>query len=226
MQNRDWLHFAERSGPEGREWVEEYHRHLNKADLGDLALQRMREGRHEEGGELLRQLIDQVEEVHTGSPSVRAVLDRYRHGIEGYYFYCRKEFEAAERSMDRAHDAVARALNKANWLMLLAVHCQEFRLHQARIARNQHRWAKMQAYIAQARAMMSDLLPLCETEEGKTIWWSNFQPFFAALEPFTPEEARIVNNLLDPEERERLFDQFVRGMLRSSSNGVKTLPPR
>lgn len=223
MQNRDWLHFAERSGPAGRGWVEEYYHHLNKGDLGDLALQRMREGRLEEGGELLRQLIDQVEQVRTGPPSVRAVLDRYRHGIEGYYFYCRKEFEAAERSMNLAHDAVARALDTADWLLLMAVHCQEFRLHQARIARNQHRAAKMQTCIAQARAMMCDRLPLCETEAGKTIWWSNFQPFFLALEPLTPEEAGIANNLLHPEERERLFDQFVRGMLRSGRNGVKTL---
>lgn len=54
-------------------------------------------------------------------------------------------------------------------------------------------------------------LPLCETEDGRQIWWSNFKPFFDALAPLTDEETRIANTLLDPQERERLFDKFVHG---------------
>jgi hypothetical protein len=219
MPNCDWLHFAERCGREGRGWAEQYRSHAAKLALGGSALQRMREGRVEQGGELLREFICQVEGVCGEPASVRAVLDRYRHGIEGYYFYCRGEFDAAERSMRAAHDAVARALGEAGWLLLLAVHCQEFCMHRARIARNRRRWSEMQSCISQARAMMSDRLPLCETEDGRKIWWSGFEPFFAAQAPLSDEEARVADTLLNPQERERLFDQFVREMLRSSGNG-------
>lgn len=216
-----WLHFAERSGREGRDWAEEYRRHATKLDLSTRALKHMREGQMDEGGKLLKEFISQVESVSGEPASLRAVLDRFRHGIEGYYFYCRGEFEGAEQSMRLAHDAVSRALNGAGWLLLLAVHCQEFCLHRARIARNRRRWPEMQTCISQARAMMCDGLPLCETEAGGKIWWSSFQPFFDALLPLTDEEAHVANTLLNHQERERLFDQFVRGMLRSSGKGSR-----
>lgn len=219
MSNCDWLHFAARSGREGREWAEGYRHHAGKLELGHRALTNMRRGDLERGRTLLQEFVGQVEEVSGESASVRAVLDRYRHGIEGYYFYCRGEFDAAERAMRLAHDAVARALGRANWLLVLAVHCQEFCMHRARIARNRQRWPEMQGCISQARAMMSDRLPLCETEGGGKIWWSALRPFFNTLAPLTDEEARAADPLLNPPERERLFDQFVRGMLRSSDKG-------
>jgi hypothetical protein len=217
MQDREWLYYAERSGREGRAWAVEYRRHSDTAKLGERALKSMRENQMEQAGQLLREFIDGVERVDGEPHSVRAVLDRYRHGIEAYYFYCRKEFALAEQSMRSAHGAVARALDKSEWLLLLSTHCQEFCLHQARIARNQQQWPKMQACIAQARAMMSGRIPLCETEAGKKIWWSSLPVFFDALAPLTEEEARFANTLINPQERERLFDQFVRGMLRSSN---------
>lgn len=187
-------------------------------ELGNRTLQLLREGKLEDGERALQEFTAEVEKVSCKPDSVRAVLDRYRHGIEGYYFYVRKEFAPAHQSMRLAHDAVARALSTSDCLLMLAVHCQEFCMHQARIARNQHRWPEMQARIAEARAMMWDRLPLCETENGKKIWWSNLQPFFDALAPLTNEEFRVANTLLDPQERERLFDKFVRGMLRSQGN--------
>lgn len=224
MQDCTWLHFAERSGPEGREWAEGYGRHFDKLELGTLALTHLREGNLEQGEGLLRDFISEIEGVPAAeSASLRAVLDRFRHGIEGYYFYCKREFVSAQQSMCLAHDAVARAISTADWLLLLAVQCQEFCVHQARIARNEQRWPRMQACISQARAMMSDRLPLCETEDGKKIWWSSFQPFFDALAPLTAEETRYARTLMDPQERERLFDQFVRSMLRSSRNNGKYL---
>ncbi len=223
MGKCDWLHFAERTGRAGKEWAEEYRRHQPKVELGKRALQLMREGQMEQGGKLLHEFIGQVEGVCGEPVSVRAVLDRFSHGIEGYYFYCRRDFASAEQSMLSAHAAVARALTTADWLLLLAVHCQEFRLHLARIARNQRRWTEMQASIAQARDMMCDRLPLCETETGRQILWSNFQPFFEALAPLTAEEARDANTLLDPQERNRLFDQFVRSMLRPPATGNRYL---
>jgi hypothetical protein len=221
MQNCDWLHFAERCGAEGRDWAEKYRQHWPTMELGNQTLKKLREDKLEEGERLLQEFIRQVESVRGEPDSVRAVLDRYRYGIEGYYYYCRKEFTPAQQSMRLAHDAVVRALSTSDWLLMLAVHCQEFCMHQGRIARNQHRWPEMQACIAEARAMMCDRSPLCETTDGRKIWWSNFKPFFDALAPLTDEETRIANTLLNPQERERLFDKFVRSMLRSPGNSSR-----
>ena len=221
-KEHEWLHFAERSGREGQEWAETFRRdHFAKMEAGQRALEQMRLGNVAQGGELLREFIDQVESVFDERGSLRAVLDRYRYGIEGYYFYVTRDFAEAEQAMRLAHAAVARAIKRANWLLLMAVNCQEFCLHRARIARNQRHWAEMQACIAEARAMMNDGIPLCETEDGQKIWWSGFKEFFAALAPLNAEETRTANNLLDPEERERLFDQWVRAMFRLPGKNIR-----
>lgn len=214
-KNCDWLYFAQRTGRAGQEWAENYRCHLPKLEVGKRALELMRRGQIERGGELLQEFIGLVGTACNEPSSIKAVLGRYTHGIQGYYFYCRGEFASAKEAMWLAHENVARALSTADWLRLLAVHCQEFRLHMARISRNQNRLPEMQAYIGEARAMMSDGLPLCETEDGRKILWSGFKPFFDTLQPLTPEETREANTLLDPNEREYLFNQFVRNMLSS-----------
>lgn len=212
MKACDWLHFAERTGDDGREWVDQYKRHSNTLEMSKEALQYMRRGQLDKGNEVLGECRREIEAA-SSEPSIRAVLDRQLHGVDGYYAYCRQDYVRANELMCLAHDAVARAISKAEWLLLLAVHCQEFRLHQARIARNQKRWPAMQAYITEARSMMCDRLPLCVTEDGREIRWSAFQPFFDKLAPLTREETQEANNLLDPQEREHLFSEFVQAMM-------------
>jgi hypothetical protein len=220
LQNCEWLYFARRTGPDGCKWAEEYVRHNATMQLGGLALQQLRK-RNSTAGGTLQEFIRCVEVVPPEPPSVRAVLDRFRYGIEGYYFYCRGDFSRAKDAMCRAHSAIERALSKADWLLLLAVHCQEFCLHQARIARNQRQWKEMHEYISRARAMMCDDLPLCELEDGKKIWWSSLQQFFDALAPLSAEEGAAIKSLLDQQQRDRLFDRFVQNMLRMSENGTR-----
>src|SRR5262245_16425250 len=105
MQDREWLYYVERSGREGCEWSAQFRRHSPTMQVGHRALLLMREGHLDQSAELLQELIDEVEGIDGEPHSIRAVLDRYRHGIEGYYFYCRKEFALAEQSMRLAHDA-------------------------------------------------------------------------------------------------------------------------
>jgi hypothetical protein len=217
LQNNEWLYFARRTGPEGCKWAEEYVCHNATTQLGALTLQQLRK-RNSTAGGTLQKFIHCVEAVPPEPASVRAVLDRFRYGIEGYYFYCLGDFARAKAAMCLAHSAIERALSRADWLLLLAVHCQEFCLHQARIARNQRHWKEMHEYITRARAMMCDDLPLCELEDGKKIWWSSFQPFFDALAPLSPHEGAIVKSLLDQQQRNRLFDRFVQNMLRMAGN--------
>jgi hypothetical protein len=219
----DWLHFAERTGGPGKQWAIDYRRHRSAVALADESLALLRQGKIESGGLALLELKRQISRIRGEQESVRAVLDRWFHGVSGYYFYCREDFQQAQRSMQEAHLAVRRALSSAEWLMMLAVHCQEFCLHQARIARNQHAWTEMNARVEQARAMMVDQLPLCQKENGQKIYFSSFQDFFHKIGPLTQEESTVAAKITNPAERDRLFDQFVRRMLKFPEVGIEYL---
>jgi hypothetical protein len=217
----DWLHFAERTGEAGRAWAEAYRLHLPEVALSDRALVLMRGGEVEQGGMLLKELADQMAATREDQASIRAVLDRWYYGVAGYHFYCLGDFYQAQEAMQLAHAAVKRAISDADWLAMLAVHCQEFCLHQARIARNQRHWPEMLACVDRAHEMILDRVPLCEKEDGEKIWFSSFRQFFARIEPLSTEESRIASKILDQDERALLFDQFVRRMFRFQEVGIE-----
>lgn len=217
----DWLHFAERTGSAGQDWAAAYRRHLPAVALSDRALALMRKGEIEEGGRVLREFGHHLSAMRGEQDSVSAVLYRWHHGVAGYYFYSVGNFQQARESMNQAHDAVKSAISSADWLIMLAVHCQEFCLHQARIARNQRRWPEMNTFVAQAQGMMLDHVPLCEKINGQKIYFSTFRSFFAQIGDMTTEESSVAAKIVDQEERSRLFDQFVRRMLRFQEIGIE-----
>jgi tetratricopeptide (TPR) repeat protein len=210
----DWLHFAQRTGEAGTLWAIAYLRHLSKVELSDKALALMRKGDLEQGKRELEHFATQLANDPAEEVSVRSVLWRWYYGVEGYYLYCTGDFEQARLAMQRAHEAVRSAISSAEWLAMLAIHCQEFCLHQARIARNQRNWPEMHAQIARANSMMRDELPLCDAGAGREIYFRSFERFFSSMSPFSAEEADIVSRIVGREQRVRSFDQFVRRMLR------------
>jgi hypothetical protein len=217
----DWLHFAERTGRAGHDWAATYRRHLPAVALSDRALALMRKGEIEEGRRVLREFAYYLSALRDEQDSVSAVLYRWHHGVAGYYFYSVGNFQQAQESMNQAHEAVKRAISSADWLIMLAVHCQEFCLHQARIARNQRRWPEMNTFVAQAQGMMLDHVPLCEKINGQKIYFSTFRRFFAQIVDMTAEESSVAAKIVDQGERSRLFDQFVRRMLRFQEIGIE-----
>lgn len=217
----DWLHFAERTGKPGKDWSADYRQHSRAVSLAEESLTLLRRGAIDRGGMALLELKRQLSRLRNEQDSVRAVLDRWYHGVAGYYFYCRGDFQQAQESMHQAHVAVQRALSQADWLLMLAVHCQEFCLHQARIARNQHDWPVMNSFVAQAQAMMLDQRPLCHKDNGQKIFFSSFQKFFGQMGPLTDEESGVAAKIVKQEARTELFDQFVRRMLRFQEIGIE-----
>lgn len=206
----DWLHFASRSGEAGRVWATEYRRHTPTVELSLLALEQLRRRDLAEGHTTLRKLARALANMDGVPTSMRRVLDRWYHGTAAYYFYCIEEFDRAERFMALAHDSVVEAISSADFLIMLAVHCQEFCLHQARIARNRRRWSDMRNHVEHARAMMLDRAPLCELRDGRPIFFSTLDRFFHSLKPLSPEERESIAGLVDERSRILLFDRFVR----------------
>lgn len=205
-----WLHFAGRSGEAGRAWVAEYQRHAPFVDLSLDALALLRRRRLEEGHVSLEALAQALAGLEGVPATVRWVLNRWYHGVAAYYYYCIDDFDRARQAMNLAYEAVVDAISGADFLLLLAVHCHEFRLHLARIARNQRFWSDMHHHVELARAMMLDRIPLCRLRNGRSVFFSTLGEFFHSLEPLSPDERESIGGLVEEERRLPLFDKFVR----------------
>jgi hypothetical protein len=205
----DWLHFVARSGDEGRQWAEEYRRpEVQEADqLAVRALKQMREGRLDAGAAQLEAMAERVRHGDF-SPSIRAVLERWYHGVAAYLFYCREEFDRAESSLDLADAAVIAAISQQRALLPLANHCQEFRLHHARISRNRRHWEAMRRHIETAQSMIEGRASLCILKDGSAVYMSDLCAFFEAL-VLNDQEQEDLGPVLDEKIRFGLFDRFV-----------------
>lgn len=207
----DWMHFAARSGEQGCAWSATYRRYEPLEAMSIEALAMLRRGELESGETCLERLREDL--AACGAPaSVRAVLDRWYHGVAGFLHYRRGDFEAADESMFAAHEAVSAAVGHHRFLLLLANHCHEFCLHRARIARNQRRWRRMEEHVELARGMMADRLPLCRLADGTPVFFATLADYFGSL-PWSEAERAWLADFLDADARLRLFERFVGRML-------------
>jgi hypothetical protein len=208
------VHFIARSGDPGRTWAAEYHRNKQTFAIADHALKFLRKGRHDEGYRLLQTYAAAVDGLRDIPESLRADMWRHYHAVAGYYFYSIENFVMAHESMRLAHEEVVKAITGSPFLIVLSTAFLEFRLHRARVSRNQRDWPEMLNHIETGRAMVLNRVPLCVLHNGEQIFFSSFAPFFRAQEPFTAGEAEAVRKLVDDEIRELLFDRFIRGILK------------
>jgi hypothetical protein len=209
----DWLHFVARSGEQGRSWAAAYKRHLPLFNSSVEALEDLRSGRLEAGEQRLRRLREDLRSLRFSlPPSVRHVLERWVHGVEGYRQYRRGRWSEARESMFRAHRAVTAAVSRQRFLMPLAHHCHEFCLHQARIARNQRDWEAMERAIDNARAMMDGHRPLCRPKPDPPVYITTLAELYENLAPLSEAEQSATRFFFDAAYRRRQFDRFVRSL--------------
>lgn len=208
------VHFIARSGDPGRTWAAEYHRNKQTFAIADHALKLLRKGLHEEGYRLLQTYGATLDALRDIPQSLRADMWRHYHAVAGYYFYSVENFAMAHESMRLAHQEVVKAITGSPFLIVLSTAFLEFRLHRARVSRNQRDWPEMLNHIETGRAMVLNRVPLCVLENGEPVFFASFAPFFRAQEPFTAGEAEAVRKLVDDEIRELLFDRFIRGILK------------
>jgi hypothetical protein len=202
-----WVHFVAASGAEGQRWAEQYRDEEIQALIRDIdrSLVLLRQGQLEAGRALLDEVSDRRERMPQISMSIRYVLARRSHGLLAYHLYCREDYAAAERELLAAHDAVAQAISHDPFLLPLAGNCPEFRLHRARIARNQRRWAEMQQHIDVVLAMAEDRSPLCQLADGTHVRYSTLVQYYDRLPQMSEDERRDVADQCDPERRYRMF---------------------
>jgi hypothetical protein len=218
---RDWLHFVERSGDEGRAWATIYRGHQDELDLADAAMTLMHQGRLDDGSEFLARFAGAISSLSPVPESIRWDMDRCYHSAAGYYFYRVGDFEQAKQSMTMAYEAAVRAISQAEWLVLLALHCKEIYLHRARIARTQRHWREMNLCLEYIRAMVLDRAPLCQAQDGRKIWFSTLRDFFDSLGPLAHDELEVAGRVTNQQARLRLFDDFLRQLFRFKEIGIE-----
>lgn len=212
-QEPGWKELVGISGPDGEAWLEHYQQpHLLRLEkLGIEALLALRQGLFEQGRELLRELEEGLDGLDGVPASVRQIHDRWYFGVLAYYEYQVGHPEQAEATLQAAYDAVRAAIEESPFLILLANHCQEFRLHQARIARSRRDWKEVRRYIAEAASMSDGKTPLCVLPSGKPIYLADMKAFCEALP--RPEGAPpFFSSLFDEQRHRQLFEGFVEGI--------------
>ncbi len=144
-------------------------------------------------------------------PAVRHVHQRWYQECWPIYEYSAGRPEAAEACLEAAYAAVCRAIEQDFFLVLLANHCQEFRLHQARIARSRNHRPDVARYIGEAARMIEGKAPLCELADGRAIHLGDMEAFCASL-PRPAGSPPYLADLFDRAEHRRLFESFVQGI--------------
>jgi len=204
-----WLYFAKRAGEEGRTWAAGFDKYASAMKLGNRALKFMRLHQVEEGYDLLQESKAMIDDHGEIPSSMNAVLRRYYYGVSAFYSYCIEDFEMASQQLTTALEAVVEAVSEAKCLLLLSLDCQEFYVHHARIAHKQGHLQEMQRWIDHARAMAANDEPLCRRRNGEAIFFSDFEGFLRAMEPFNEEEQDFARDFTGLGVRTTFIDSFL-----------------
>ncbi len=211
-----WRELIPLYGERGRSWMEHYRRPLSLGleELGVAALGALRRGQLEFGRAQLAELergLPGLAELDGLPLSVRHIHDRWYHGVLAYHEYAAGRPKEAEGCLQAAFEAVRAAIAQDEFLILFANHCQEFRLHQARIARSRNDWRDVKRYVHEAARMIGDETPLCVLEDGRPIFLADMQRFCEAL-PRPAGTPPYLRPVFDRDEHRRLFESFVEGI--------------
>lgn len=127
--------------------------------------------------------------------SIVRLLYRYHHSIKAYHHYVTGDLESAQADLLAARDEVLAVINLHAFLRPLALHCIDFTVQQARLARRENRWRDAKRHIEAVRDAYADRRPFCTLDSGAQVMLSDLRTFFAAL-PLNPEQRERVSILL------------------------------
>lgn len=204
-----WFHFVSRSGAQGKEWLIEYlaESRTSLPNAIELALQQLRRQRIREGKDLLDEVERELQRLEGVPPSVVLVMERFFWSTAAYYYYCVEELDLAGQALERAHQAVVDAIEHAPFLLPLAIHCHEFRLQHARIARYRRRWTEMRSCLQEVRGMLENEIPLCVLSGHRPLYLSTLVDFHRGIPLLETGEVEALRFFFDREHRTEAMNQ-------------------
>lgn len=207
-----WLLAAEQASEAGKAWVNEFGTHFGIVDRLQATLTVMRRGRLQEAYSTVQECLSEIRAIRGASRTVLAVLYQEYHRVAGYYHHKVNNFSLAVSSMQLSIAGVEEALSECDFLLALAAECVDFHVNQARVARNQRRWAEMLRIMDHGKAMMANQAPLCAGPGGKPVFFSDLRDFMLSLKLPRGGDGRCVRLILSLDERMRAIDLFNRGI--------------
>lgn len=150
----------------------------------------------EGGGRRLDSLRPGIDALANEHPTTARVVRRWYFTAEAYRCYLLDDLEGAQAALDDAREEVRYVL-AAHWFMVpFAVHCTDFRIQAARIARRQNRWLETKRRIEEIRWTYADKHPFCTFADGEEIWMSTVRSFYRGID-LDDEERRSAQFALD-----------------------------
>ncbi len=202
-----WYHFVPGASAEGSRWYRQF------CDSGaedisyrlDVVVDLLRKARIAEGSEQLAACRRDREALGNAvDEATHEILEEALQGAEGYLLYLRGDYAAARRALEQAEAAVARALEKAPFLLSFTQKCKQLCLNKARVARNERRWDEMFRLIGAATAMVAGREPLCILARGPVY----VDEVYRWLETVAPTDALEEEALRSLANRERNIAAF------------------
>jgi hypothetical protein len=150
-----------------------------------------------QGGSLLLDSLQRdLDFLSYEHPSIAHVLRRWYFTAEAYRRYLHEDFDGARQALGRAREEILHVLMAHPFMIPMAVHCTDFRIQAARIARRQNRWLEVRNWMEEIRQTYADQHPFCVLTTGEKVCMSTVRSFYRTLD-LDEEERRNAQFALD-----------------------------
>ncbi len=171
-------------GEEARRWIAEFEGPANLELRLDLlqTLRHLRAQHISAGATLLADIESRLSTREPGSESVDRFLWRYFFAARAYLEYLQGDLEAALSSLADADEGIRWIISREGFLLPLAIHCTDFIIQRARIARRAGDWGGVQRHLRSLRSVCEGTQPYCVLGPGRSVGQHDLKRFFAALD--------------------------------------------
>ena len=171
-------------GEEARRWLAEFEGPDNLELRLDLlqTLRHLRAQQISAGATLLAGIESRLSTREPGSESVDRFLWRYFFAARAYLEYLQGDLESTLSSLADADDGIRWLISRKGFLLPLAVHCTDFIIQRARVARRAGDWEGVQRHLWTLRSVCEGTQPYCVLGPGRSVGQHDLKKFFAALD--------------------------------------------
>jgi len=182
-QARRELFFLPACGPEGSAWLHELCGEPSLRLRLDLstAMGMLREFDLEGGRRLLASIDGRLGAGPGSVSAVAGYLRRWHDSTLAYLHYLEDDFAAADTALHRAQGQVEALLDRHPFLLPMAVHCTDFVIQRARMARRRGRWADAKAQLRLLGSILAGTQSYCVLASGRPVALADLRAFFASL---------------------------------------------
>jgi hypothetical protein len=175
--------FLSACGPEGRAWLRELRGEACMRLRLDLstAMRMLREFDLAGGRRLLSSIDSRLGAEPRGVAAVAGYLRRWHDSTLAYLYYLEDDLASADAALSRSQGQVEALLDRHPFLLPMAIHCTDFVIQRARMARRRGRWADAKAQVRLLGSILAGAHPYCVLDSGRPVALADLRAFFAAL---------------------------------------------